>query len=614
MFPTYEPDNSIAADNDHSATFAEWRSMIAPLADTLALIAGTTETEFLQIGSQLQDFHLRSSEITTLANSLVESVSGEKVQAVIFRLRQMMSDMEEYLSSAREQSRKSFQTLSHIQLLLGQVSQPLEGFQKMTKTLRMLGISTKIESSRLGEMGAGFLTLAIDVEKLSRLVTEKSAAILGHRQVLTTMINNNLQFVRRNETDQDSQLKGVLSSTSANLEELVAVNSSCSCFGAMISSISSEVSGNISEVVASMQMHDMTRQQVEHVIEALQCLVSRLETQADDETPESVRNKIVDIGDTCELQSAQLRHASSELHDSVLSIIDNLREVANKQSSMAGETFSTTGIVDSAGESFSDAISNGLATVTGVLAACARADRDTAATLQRVAETMQEITGFVTDIENIGSEINLIALNAQIKAAHTGDKGAALGVLAEAIKRLSVDAVNQTGTLSDILLLINSSTANLFSEATEKTERISARVEVMENDLGTILAALGEINGHLGDMLGGLSERVGQLTEDITRATGGIDVHTRVRMLSSQVERTLDRVVEESREREPVGSRFGKDLLRMNERYTMESERRIHKAMEQKQKGDPTNLFLHAPTQNTVSGGSSGFGDNIDLF
>ncbi|HEX9078211.1 MAG TPA: hypothetical protein VF795_01405, partial [Desulfuromonadaceae bacterium] len=143
-----------------SAAVEEWRTIIAPACDTLRRLAGTTEDEFLQIGSLMQEFYQRSSEITTMANRLVETVSGERVHALIDHLRQMMANMEAYLASARSRSQDSCGTLERILELLGQVSEPLEGFQKMTKALRMLGISTKIESSRLGEMGTGFLTLA----------------------------------------------------------------------------------------------------------------------------------------------------------------------------------------------------------------------------------------------------------------------------------------------------------------------------------------------------------------------------------------------------------------------------------------------------------------------
>jgi methyl-accepting chemotaxis protein len=601
-----------AASTDTSV-IEEWHAIILPSSETLQNLAGTTEDEFLQIGSQMQDFYHRSSEITSMANQLVDSVSGDQVQSLIDRLRQMMGDMEAYIASARNQSSVSCATLEQILGLLDQVSQPLIGFQKMTKTLHMLGISTKIESSRLGEMGLGFMTLALDVEKLSQLVSEKSSSILSHRHLLAKMITDNLRIVGNNETLQDKELSGVLTSTSNSLEELVSVNSRCSSFGSLVSSVSAEVSSNISEVVSSMQMHDMTRQQVEHIVEALERLSEKLRNcSGTSPDQDSYRKLIIEAGDVCELQSAQLRFAASELCGAVRSIVDNLRDVASKQSLMASESLSTTGVADSSGGSFMDAMSRGMGTVTGVLASCAKSDREMSATLLKVADTMREVSGFVTDIEDIGSEIDLIALNSQVKAAHTGKEGAALGVLAEAIKRLSDDAIIQTGLVSQTLIQVNQSTEHLFHDASEETEQLGARIAVMECEISEILAALGRMNSDLMSLLSGLGQRVGRLTEDIERFTADIDVHVRVEGMATDAMANLDRIVAAARELEPASLEFKDNLRHMEERYTMDSERHIHEAIARK-RGGGTAVASVAVVKNAVTDDSE-FGDNVDLF
>ncbi|MFZ4860206.1 MAG: methyl-accepting chemotaxis protein, partial [Desulfuromonadaceae bacterium] len=247
-----------------------WKGVLSPSIETLRRMAGTTENEFLQIGSEVQGFYQRSSEITVKSNQLLEVVSGERVQTLTGRLQQMMADMEAYLAEARSRSSESCDTLEQVQVLLDKLSEPLEGFRKMNKVLRMLSISTKIESSRLGEMGSGFVTLAMGVEKLSHQVNDKSAAILGHRNMMVTMIDSNLRGVRSSEAAQDATVASSLKNTASSLQELVSVNERCTQFGATVSTVSAGVTASISEVVSSLQMHDMTRQQFEHVVEALE--------------------------------------------------------------------------------------------------------------------------------------------------------------------------------------------------------------------------------------------------------------------------------------------------------------------------------------------------------
>jgi methyl-accepting chemotaxis protein len=281
---------------------------------------------------------------------------------------------------------------------------------------------------------------------------------------------------------------------------------------------------------------------------------------------------------------------------------------------MASESLATTGVADSSGGSFMEAISRGMGTVTSVLAACAQSDREMSVTLSKVADTMQEVSGFVSDIEEIGSEIDLIALNSQVKAAHTGTEGAALGVLAEAIKRLSDDAITQTELVSQTLIQVNQSTEHLFHDATEETEHLGAQIASMEQELTGILSALGSMNSNLMNLLSGLGQRVGMLTNDIERATSSIDVDQRVGQMADETIASLDRIVAQAREIEPASPEFKNNLRHMEERYTMESERHIHEAIARKRSGAAAITPAVSVKQETHAVDESEFGDNVDLF
>jgi methyl-accepting chemotaxis protein len=596
-----------------STTLASWSEILAPAIESLRLLAGATEDEFLHIGSQLQSFYQRSVDITCMSGQLMEIVSGERLTMLIEQLQRMMSDMEQYLGDARNRSNDSFKTLDQVQTLLEQLTEPLEGFQKMNKTLRMLSISTKIESSRLGELGSGFVNLAMDVEKLSHQVNEKSSTILNHRQLLASTIGSNLKTVHASEASQDAEVRGALSRTASSLQELIDVTHRCADFGSMVSEVSENVSSNISEVVSSQQTHDITRQQVEHVVEALVKLCADLAAAGSGTgNDELYRKLVIEVGDVCELQEAQLRFATSELYRAVCTIVENLRDVAGKQATMAQETLSVAGVADSGSSSFVDELKQGMSSITTVLAGCAQSDRNIAETMQSVAATIQQITGFVEDIDYIGSEIDLIALNSQIKAAHTGREGAALGVLAEAIKRLSDEAVRQTETVTATLNVIHTTTEHLSAEAAQDVAGSGGLIASMETELSGIIQTLGVMNDDLFSLLAGLGESVRSLTVDVEQTTAGIDVHERIKSMAAGVLGDLERIVDQARLIEPASSQFKENLLHMEERYTMESERHIHEAIAQKRDGRIAESALVEKQPNAES--DSEFGDNVDLF
>ena len=590
-----------------------WRGILVPAIDSLRRMAGTTEDQFLQIGSQMQDFYRRSGDISRMSNELVGIVSGESGQTLTGRLQQMITEMEDYLANARVRSGDSCNTLKQVHDLLDTLSHPLEGFQKMNKTLRMLSISTKIESSRLGELGSGFVNVAMDAERLSHQVNDKSVSIMAHRELLAKMITSNLDAVRTSNSRQDQQIGSSLKNARDSLLELISVNERCTGFAATVSSISSDVTGSISEAVSSMQMHDMTRQQMEHIIEALERLSADLPVSEgvsiDDERRRAL---IMEAGDVCELQEAQLRFASAELYSAVLGIIDNLHDVAGRQQLMVNETRNVTGTANAGGSSFVEVISQGMGTITGVLESCAMTDRNMMDTMRKVAQTIAEIATFVTDIEEIGTEIDLIALNAQIKAAHTGQEGAALGVLAEAIKRLSDEAVRQTNSVASILNSINVVTEHLSVETGSEEEQSGQLILTMQDELGVILKTLGQMNNELFSLLDGLSGNVTSLTEDVDRATAGIDVHERTKIMSNDILCDLERIVSQARNMEPASNEFKQNLLHMEQRYTMESERHIHEAMARKRSGQAA-LTMPDVSKSVVADDSE-FGDNVDLF
>ena len=588
-----------------------WSKVLLPVVATLKLMAGTTEDEFLHIGSRMQSLYQRSTAVCGMSNQLVDVVSGMTVHSLTDRLHRMMADMQSYLSEARGRSNDSCRILEQVQQLLENLSEPMEGFQKINKSLRMLSISTKIESARLGELGSGFVNLAIDVEKLSHQVNEKSAAILAHRQRLSTLIGDNLVGVHSSEATQDATVATSLTSTASSLQELITVNERCNRFGEMVAAISSEVSNDISEMVSSMQMHDMTRQQIEHIIEALERLHGTLHVMNDEVTPDKGLAVTVECGDVCELQEAQLRFASTELCTAVTTIIGNLRDIAHKQQTMAHEVRLVAGASDSSGGSFVDVMSEGMTSITSALTSCAWADRNMSDTMGRVAGTISEIASFVTDIEMIGTEIDLIALNAQIKAAHTGTEGAALGVLAEAIKRLSDEAVRQTNSVAGTLKSIYAATEHMTCSGADEDNQLSNRVMVLQGDVAAVLRELAAMNCDISSILGGLGEHVTTLTGDVEQLIAGIDVHTRTKAMADGVLGDLARIVMEARSIVPASTEFKENLRFMEQRYTMESERHIHEAIARKRSGQSTVTVTQAAV---TSGDESEFGDNVDLF
>ena len=594
-------------DTLEPACLNAWEHLLLSSLGTLRQLAGATEREFLQIGNQMQGVYQKATAISETARHLVDVASGTDIHTIMARLRQILKDMERYLDQAKAQSTRNCRTLDQIQALLNTVGSPLESVKKMSKHLYIFEVSIKIESAYLGDTGSEFVNLALDIKKLSHQIKEKIDAIHSHRSKLIGLIAQNRTTINDAESVQDTKVAQTLENTGTSLLQLESVNERFFQLGSSITRISDENSNNISAIVQSMQFHDIFRQQIEHVVEALEGLV----TVFADPQPEGDDNRsmIGKIGDVCELQDAQVQFASEELYAAVGSIVSSLRDIDAKQIQMAQDIYQqTSGDTGDAGACFVENVSDRMSSVTSLLTTCAQSNAEMAALLKEVAETVLQITSYVSDIEEIGKEVIQIALNARIKASCAGKEGASLSVLAGEIGQLSNEAVQNTDLITATLTEVNSTTREL-AEGVEGTEAAFARqLADMNSELDKVLASLGGMGRELFSLLAHTREQVDVLTREIEKITGGICVHERARTMAGKVLADLKTIFDQARALQPASSEFKNDLRQMATRYTMESERRIHENIAGRHGVQTAQVHADA------SGDASEFGENVDLF
>ena len=246
-----------------------WTVRLRSIADGLRALARDTEGGVLSLGAGLQVLDTQAGEIAKTAGGIASAMSGEAIASAIEELRGLLDGMQGYLSRNDRETGLSEEKLRGIIRLLGKSIECLEGFTKIVKRLKILGISTRIESARLTKGGVGFDALADDVEKLSGLVESKLGDILSREQALDRLIRETLSSVFSMETEQQHRTRRILDEVRAGLSTLVGIQERYAGAANVIVDRYGEVSKNISEIVRSMQVHDIMRQQVEHVSEAL---------------------------------------------------------------------------------------------------------------------------------------------------------------------------------------------------------------------------------------------------------------------------------------------------------------------------------------------------------
>lgn len=561
-----------------------------------------TEGEFLSVGGSLRATHATAGKISELASSVTASMSGEEIRAAIDGLRTIVESVNEFLGRAGEETTRDEKSLNDIRKILAVLRSPLKDFAKVVKFLRNLGVATKIESARMGQDSGGFGVVAENVEKLSSLFEAKSADITKRSGALQEEIVRALSQVIEHRHALREKTHSILDEAQSDLAALVQTHDKCAATGRTVLECSTEISRDVGEVVASMQFHDITRQQVEHVTEAIDELAEKLEASGDG--PE-----LVDLTrDICMLQVAHLENSQESLVKAVANVVDHLQRIAATASGVAHKTREMSGSVGHAGQNVLSLVGQGLTSVGSAVAESAAAVREFSGVIHSIARTVEEMSSFVADIEEIGAEIELVALNAEIKAAHTGSKGAALGVLAESIQRLSVDSRSQRTAVSEALANIQLFAVAMRDASGTNDAGGSAESDVdgLRSSLSRLLDSLGRINGGIVNPLSELDECARTLSEGIDRIVQEMSAHHVVSEVIGAAVSELGKIVAECKALNVSDGTAATrpDLRSLADRYTMHAERDIHSVV----------LGTGTAAVATSPGGGGDFGANVEIF
>ena len=484
---------------------------------TKGMVSG--ETYFLTIGAQLNDFQERARSISTTAGQIAEQVANSEGKATLTEVGDLLATLQKYLDHWDNQWHNSALQLRRSEAILPQVETPLDEFRKIHKKLRMLGISTKIESARLGSAAAGFETLANDVEMLSVQVIDRSAQIACQIAKLARLLRDTLACFSAIEQQQKTRARQVITALSVSLGELTKINERCHDAIGLISYVSSSISTKLGQVVMSLQFHDIVRQQIEHIVSAFNTVM----TSAAAHNVAGSENDInEEFSAVTELQAAQLQHSADELSEALHRIGSSLGGIVNDVTGMVRDIRAIAGVAGSADSSRFAQMAGDLAMVNESLQECSEANRQLQSAIEDVEVTVHTVSEHVEFIEKVGSEIELIALNSQIKAARTGMEGAALAVLAEAIQRLSLDTLTQTTTVTTTLKEITDEIKGMNQVADTVSLALDREVTGIMHELGRLLMMLQELNGRIVSTVSSMERGIEGLAEDIGTAMGSL--------------------------------------------------------------------------------------------
>lgn len=135
--------------------------------------------------------------------------------------------------------------------------------------------------------------------------------------------------------------------------------------------------------------------------------------------------------------------------------------------------------------------------------------------VQDFAIQSKNIAGFVTIINEIASQTNLLSLNASIEAARAGEAGRGFAVVADEIRKLADQSVQAANQIQNIVKEIASKTKDTIDTAKQAESIVNSQTLA----LNKTVQVFDSINGHVND----LANNLNNISDGIKKIEGAKD-------------------------------------------------------------------------------------------
>jgi hypothetical protein len=540
---------------------------ISQLSKALARPREDIEAAFVAVGSRLSEGAAMLNRLTRLFEALPAALQGEDVTEASRQLSGIAQKARE-LTEAFAAEKADLDRLANV---VREANAPIDELRRTVKMIGIVSINARVTAAGIVGDNEGFEVFTTDISTLSDSARNTIQEFSQAYRQLTAEVSLAVAQRSRFDAAHAHTLIELAQSLETTLVALDAQRRSAVESSAETGRVSRQIVGRIGSAVMALQVGDSTRQRLEHIEAGLDRLADIISSRKVDEIEleDAVIAEAVTV--ISHLEQEQLREAAYAFAEEVGDAERALQALASDADTIMVQSRTLYGAGGSEGSALAT-LSAQLREATEILRDCEMERGKLEAVAAAVQQTVAVLLGHVAAVQDIESNMRLVSLNAAVRCAQLGPRGASLRVIASQLRELTTETVIAAEAAMTRLDEASAQAGAFVAAAGGDNAGQIGRLEQQANHALDLLTGLDD---QLATAMSGLGADGPKVIKLIGAAADGIDGQSR---LAEAMEDIAMQIVALSSGQMPedVSAPLGTVLESLRRTYTMDAERQVH--------------------------------------
>ena len=427
---------------------------INQLATDLAGHREKIEAAFVSVGGCLTEGASLLNKLIKLFDALPDALRGAEVEEATGHL-EAVASRAAALSGAFAQERADLERLFEV---VRAANLPIADLHRTIKMMGIVSINARVTAASIAEDTDDFDVFTTDIATLSESATQTLKEFSQVYRQLVVEVDAAVSQRNRFEGAHAHTLSDLAGRLTSTLRALENQRASAVDGSAETSRLSRQVVGQIGSAVMALQVGDATRQRLEHIEAGFEYLANVLSGEPVFDIDIKPEDRTGALAVIATLEQAQLaetaRDFGVEVNDAERSLAALATDAETIMTRSRGQYGSDAGKSSSIA-SLSDQLRAAVSLLGNFEAERAKLEAVGAV----VRRTVGILLGHVEAVQDIEANMRLVSLNAAVRCAQLGPRGASLTVIATQLRELTsetvaaaesaVDWLSQSAALAD---------------------------------------------------------------------------------------------------------------------------------------------------------------------